>query len=188
MSKSDCGFTSIPTRCLITRASRRLLPALTRAHAAWNPVVGQRFEADQLLFEVPEPAISDPVADQRAQFGIAERDPPPRRHAVGHVDDALGVDRVEIVKHRLLEELGVQRGNAVDGMAADAREVRHPDRLVSRLVDDRKTPNQRVVARAPAPHVIEETLVDLEDDLQVARQQRGKQRQRPLLQRLGQEV
>ena len=83
---------------------------------------------------------------------------------------------MEVAKHGLLEELGVQRGDAVDGVAADAGEVRHPDRFspASSMIDRRRTSS--IVARVPAPHVVEEAAVDLEDDLQVARQERAKQR------------
>ena len=46
-----------------------------------------------------------------------------------------GITAVEVAQHGLLEQFGVQRGDAVDRVAADARQVRHADVLVAGFVD-----------------------------------------------------
>jgi len=81
----------------------------------------------------------------------------------------------------------MQRGDAVDGMAADAGEMRHAHAARARLADQRHARHPRVVAGEARPHFIEKTPVDLVDDFEMARQQLGEQRQRPGFQRLRQQ-
>ena len=56
---------------------------------------------------------------------------------------------LEVAQHGLLEQLRVQRGHAVDGVAADHGEVRHPHVPLAGLVDERQAPEQQVVAGKP---------------------------------------
>jgi hypothetical protein len=51
------------------------------------------------------------------------------------------------------------------------------------LVDDRHAAHAIEIARVPVPHVVQETVVDLIDDLQMPRQQPLEERERPRFQR-----
>ena len=77
--------------------------------------------------------------------------------------------------------------DAVGAVRADDREVRHADVLVAALVDQAHARDPRIVAGEARAHLVEEPPVDLEDDLEVARQQQRGTFQRPLLQRLGEQ-
>ncbi len=67
-----------------------------------------------------------------------------------------------------MSRLGVQLGDAVDVLAADAGEVRHSDILLAVLIDDGHARYAGVVVGEAGAHEIEETRVDLVDDLDVA--------------------
>ncbi len=49
-----------------------------------------------------------------------------------------GIQLVKIPEHGLLQKIRVQRGDAIDGMAADTSQMRHADRLLAGLVDEGK--------------------------------------------------
>ena len=78
-------------------------------------------------------------------------------------------------------------GDAVDRVAADAREMRHAHVARPAFVDEREPREPRVVAGKGGAHFVEEAAVDLEDDLEMPREQRAEEIDRPLLQRLGQQ-
>ena len=77
---------------------------------------------------------------------------------------------IEVLQDALLEQFGVQRGDAVDRMAADGREMCHPDALPAVLTDQRHPPQPIVVAGELRAYLVEEAAVDLVDDLEVAGQ------------------
>jgi hypothetical protein len=77
----------------------------------------------------------------------------------------------------------MQFGDAVDVLAANGRQVRHTDELVSGLIDDRHARDFPVVSRECIAYCFQEAAVDLVDDLDVTGKQPGKQRQRPALKR-----
>ena len=74
--------------------------------------------------------------------------------------------------------------HAVDVMAADDRQVRHPDPPPAAFVHDRHPLHAFDVARIEVAHLLEEPVVDLVDDLQVAREDPLEEAHRPGLQRL----
>ena len=74
----------------------------------------------------------------RARPGLLEHHPAAGSHAVGHVAEKLRVDLVEIPQHRLFQKFGVQRGDAVDRVAADRGQVRHAHVPLAAFVDDRQ--------------------------------------------------
>jgi hypothetical protein len=80
----------------------------------------------------------------------------------------------------------VQRGDAVDRMPSDRREVRHPDAPLAAFVDQTHARDAIVVTGKPRANFVEEAPVDLEDDLEVARQETREERHRPGFERLGQ--
>jgi hypothetical protein len=97
-------------------------------------------EADQPLQpgQVLGPALADGLVEEPAQLRVAEQHEAARGHPVGLVGELLRPQLEEVMQDIALEQLGVQGGHAVDGLAADAGQVRHPHPLVARLVDQRQ--------------------------------------------------
>ena len=73
--------------------------------------------------------------------------------------------------------------HAVDGVAADAGQIRHAHVAFAALVDQRQPRDARFVAPEADARFIEKARVDLVDDLQVPRQQLREHRERPAFQR-----
>jgi len=69
------------------------------------------------------------------EIGIGLQQPAPECDAVGLVDDAVGIDRVQVAEHGLAHQVGVQRRDAVDAMGADKRKVAHSQFSTITLVD-----------------------------------------------------
>ena len=136
---------------------------------------------------VLQPAVADARGDELRQAGIAHGDEPPRRDAVGHVAKFFRPQLGEIAQHGLLQQLGVELRDAVDRVAADAREVRHAHVARPAFIDEREPREPRVVAGKSGAHFVEEAAVDFEDDLEMPRKQRAEEIDRPLLQRLGEQ-
>ena len=67
------------------------------------------------------------------------------------------------------------------------REIRHAHIARPAFVDEREAREPRVVAGKCGAHFVEEAAVDLEDDLEMPREQRAEEIDRPLLQRLGEQ-
>ena len=99
-------------------------------------VVDQRLQLAQFGF-VGQPAAANLARDQGRQLRIRHGQPHARGHAVGHVEEALRIKLVEIVQRGFLQQLRMQLGNAIDRMAADRRQVRHANILVTVLIDQR---------------------------------------------------
>ena len=134
-----------------------------------------------------QPAVADARGDELREAGIAHGDEPARRDAVGHVAKFFRPQLGEIAQHGLLQQLGVELGDAVDRVAADAGEMRHAHVAWPAFVDEREPRESRVVAGKSGAHFVEEAAVDLEDDLEMPRKQRAEEIDRPLLQRLGEQ-
>ena len=81
----------------------------------------------------------------------------------------------------------MQCGDTVNGVATDGREVCHPDLLAAVLADQRHPAEPVLVAGETGAYLVEEPAVDFVDDLEVAGQRLAEHRQRPGLQRLGQQ-
>ena len=80
------------------------------------------------------PLLADLLGDQFGQLRIALHDPSAESDAIGLVVELLGIELVEIVELGILEDLRVESGDAVDGMAVVNVHVRHVDIAV--LVND----------------------------------------------------
>ena len=93
---------------------------------------------------------------------------------------------MEVVQHVFLEQLGVQLGNAVDGVAADTGEMRHAHVPFAALVDERQARDALLVAQEAHACLVEEARVDLIDDLEVSRQHPAEHAERPALERFRQ--
>jgi len=61
--------------------------------------------------------------------------------------------------------------DAIDGVAADAREVCHAHVAQPAFIDEREARDARIVARKRSAHFIEETAIDLKDDFEMPRKQ-----------------
>ena len=72
-----------------------------------------------------QPAVADARGDELREAGIAHGDKAARRDAVGDVAKFLRPQLGEIAQHGLLQQLGVELRDAVDRVAADAREMGH---------------------------------------------------------------
>ena len=100
-------------------------------------VFGQRPQPAQLV-QVEPPAVADVAVDQPAQPRVGMGQPAPRRDAVGHVGEALGPQAGEVGEDGLDQQLGVQRRDAVDLVAADDGQVGHAHAALARFVDQRQ--------------------------------------------------
>ena len=76
---------------------------------------------------------------------------------------------------RVLQQLGVNGGDAVGAVRADDGQVRHAHLPHRRLLDQAHALRRGLVAGIARLHVVEEAAVDLVDDLQMARQQQLEQ-------------
>ncbi len=156
------------------------------------PLLPEGGIVDELLqpaqpLQIGQPAVTDGAVQQLAQPGVGQRQEPAWRHAVGLVAEPLRPELVEVLEHTGFQQVRVQRGDTVDGVAADRGQVRHPNVLAAVLADQRHPADALLVAGEPGAHLVEEPPVDLVDDLEVAGQRLGEHLQRPLLQRLGQQ-
>ena len=107
--------------------------------------------------------------------------------AVGLVDDAVGEDLVQVAEHRLLDQFGMQRRDAIDLVRAEEGEMAHAHVAAVVLVDQRQRRQLAGIVQALGAQAVEMQGVDQIDDLHVARQQPLHQRRRPGFQRLRQQ-
>ena len=77
---------------------------------------------------------------------------------------------MEIRQDVLLQQFAVKFGDAVDGMTADARQVRHAQVALARLIDDGQATQAFFVIIEAMAHFVQKAGVDLEYDLHMARQ------------------
>ncbi len=149
-------------------------------------VVGQGFELAD-LFQIDDPVAPDAAGDEFGQPGVGLVEPASRGDAVGDVDELARVELVEVGEQGVLEQLRVELGHAVDGVAADDGEVSHAYPASAFLVDEGEAAQHVHVPREVVHDFFEEAVVDLVDDLQVARQHALEQGHGPGFQRLGHE-
>ena len=149
-------------------------------------VVRERNEVDESLLIV-EKGGADRIGDEPRQPGIGLVEPAAKGDAIGLVGDLGGVERVEILEHRLAHERRVQRRDAIHLVRGEEGEVPHADRATAVLFDQRdgrELPHVAVTARAQRVQVLG---VDQVDDLHVSREQALHERHRPLLEGLRQQ-
>ena len=95
-------------------------------------IVGEVGELTQVAGAAPIGA--DHIVEQAGKRGVGSLDPAAEGDAVGLVGELLGVDLVERMKLGVLQNLGVECGDAVDGEAKVDVHVGHVDGVV--FVDD----------------------------------------------------
>ena len=120
------------------------------------------------------PIGADHIVEQAGERGVGAMDPTAEGDAVGLVGELLGVDLVERMKLGILQDLGVQRGDAVDGEAKVDVHVGHVDGVV--FVDDG---DAWVVVLGLGD------LIELDDNVGDGRGDLLQAGERPLLERLG---
>ena len=81
----------------------------------------------------------------------------------------------------------MERGDAVDGVRADDREIGHAEGFRAAFFDERENGFLGVVAGPLGFDDLHETAVDLVDDLGVAREDAGEERHAPLFESLGEQ-
>ena len=98
-------------------------------------ILCQRLEPCELL-EVGYPLLANRIADECGEPRVAQCHPASWCHAVGLVAELLRPQRIKILQHILLEQLGMQLCNSVDRMAAHAGEIGHAHIALPAFVDD----------------------------------------------------
>ena len=132
-------------------------------------VVGKGLELSQPLQVGQPPLVSQPGGDQAGQARVGQPEEAARADAVGFVQELLRPQLREVAQRRLGQQPRLQFGHAVDGEAADGRQVGHPHPALGDLLDQRHPGDALVVARVPGAHVLQEGLIEGVDDLQMAR-------------------
>ena len=133
--------------------------------------------------QVPHPLVrAGDLVQQGGQTRVALAQPAARGHAIGLVVEALGPDRVPLLEGVTLDDLGVQRGHAVDGVGGVAGDPGHVDHAAV----DRGHVVDGALVHAALGQIQAEATVDLVDDLQHAREQALEDGDLPGLQGLGQ--
>ena len=135
-------------------------------------IVGEVGEFAQVAGAAPIGA--DHVVEQAGERGVGSLDPAAEGDAVGLIGELLGVDLVERMKLGILQDLGVECGDAVDGEAKVDVHVGHVDGVV--FVDDG---DARVVVLGLG------NLVELDDDVGDGGRDPLQAGERPLFERLG---
>ena len=120
------------------------------------------------------PIGADHVVEQAGERGVGTMDPTAEGDAVGLVGKLFGINLVERVKLGVLQNLGVECGDAVDGEAKVDVHVGHVDGVV--FVDDG---DARVIVLGLGD------LVQLDDDVGDGGGDLLQACERPLLERLG---
>ena len=171
LSKIESGSTRQPGRRSEPVRELRLGLALGLADGvAEAAIVGERLQLRQ-LGEVGDPAVADGFGDAAGERRVRQQQPAPRRHAVGLVVEALGKHLGQVLDRHRAQQGGMDRGDAVGAVRADDGEVGHADLPLAALLDQAHSLDAAVVAGEAGAHLIEQAPVDLEDDLQMARQQ-----------------
>jgi hypothetical protein len=147
-------------------------------------VLGQGAKLLQLR-EVRDPAIADSTRNRRREPGIGQLEPASRRDPIGLVVEALGKYLCEIFDRRLAQKLRVDRGHSVGAVRSDDRHVRHADVVRVTLLNEAHARGASGIIRIPRANVVKQPAVDLEDDLELARNKEAHPVDRPTLKRLG---
>ena len=178
---------SAPRSIGASRRSADLAARLAARNASRKPASSASGLSLASSAEVGDPAVADGLGDDAGERRVRQQQPAPRRDAVGLVAEALGEHLGQVLHRGRAQQRGVDRGHAVRAVRADDGEVGHADVLGRAFLDQAHARDAALVAGEAAPDVVEQAAVDLEDDLEVARQQHLEPRERPFLERLGQQ-
>ena len=120
-------------------------------------------------------------------LGIALHQPAARGHSVGLVHELARGELREVPEQGLAEQARVQRGHAVDLVAANDGQMCHAHLRLAPLLDQAHAPHAILVVGERAAYLLEKARVDLVDDLEMPRQEPLQKPHRPTLERLGHE-
>ncbi len=159
----DAAFSQLLKSTLASRFAReeRLVKAV---------VVGGGLQSGDLA-EIRHPAIADHRRDGLRQARIGQHQPAPRGHAIRLVVEPLRIDLGEVLDSRAAQQPRMDRSHAIGAVRSDDGQVRHPHLVFRAFLDEADALDAGLVAGVDPPHLGEETLVDLVDDLELARQQ-----------------
>ena len=119
------------------RGESFLVFALRRREAVLKfDVVGEFLEFDQ-SFRLVKNASADRLRQKPGQRRIGLEQPAAEGDAIGLIDDAVGIETMEIMEHRLFHKLAVQRRDAIDLVRAKKRQMAHAHVTTVTLVDER---------------------------------------------------
>ncbi len=102
-------------------------------------------------------------------------EPTARGNAIGDIGHFARVNFIEIGKQMLFQQLAMQGGHAVDGMATDHCQVRHAHPSAMAFIDNGDAAQQIGIPREMVIHRVQEFVVNFVNDFQMARQQAAKQ-------------
>ena len=134
-----------------------------------------------------DPTLANRLGDGSGERGVRQEKPAPRRDTVGLVAKALGKHLRKIPDRPCAQELRVDRRHAIGAVRADDREVGHAHLSLCALFHKAHALDTPFVPGKAGSHGIEEASVDLEDDLEVARQELLEPCDRPFLEGFGKE-
>ena len=161
-----------------------LVTALGVAEGADEGGVGGEVLKAAELREVADPAVADGAGDERGEARVGLEEPAALGDAVRLVGE-LGRPHLGVVgEDAFAEQLRVEGRDAVHRRGADDGEVGHADLLAALLVDDAHALEARDIAGVDGGDGAQEAGVDLEDDLDVAREEARHHRDAPALQGL----
>ena len=161
-----------------------MLACLTAMKSFWNAGSSAHCSSLRSSSRFLTQRIADLRGDEVGEARVGGLQPAARRDAVGLVVELAGIKCVEVGEEMLLEQLGVERRDAVDRVAADDGEIGHADHLHAALLDERHAALLLRIAGIGGLDGLEQALVDLENELQVARQDFLEKRDAPFFQRL----
>ena len=160
-----------------------LVVVLDAAEARQHIPIVREFGKLGKLHGVVAIACTDGLVKKLCQLGVGIAQPAAVSDAVGHVIKAFGVEAEEILENGILQDGGVQLGNAVDRVRADDGEISHAHLTVA---DDAHSRDPLPVAGEGLPCFAAEAFVDLLDDGVDAGELQAEQVLIPGLQSLGQ--
>ena len=109
-----------------------------------------------------------------SKVGVGQQKPAPGRHAVGLVVEPIGEELGQVGHDGRPQQPGVDLGHAVGAVRADDRQVGHADALLRPLRDQADPRQTAVVAGITGADVVQETAIDLVDDLELPGQHRSR--------------
>ena len=126
-SKTEAGSMSTSAMRLTMRGEPFLVFEFGVRSLAWKPrhqrIVRPPFSRSRSVTQSPPIAQSSRFASP----GLAMQQPPPLRHAVGLVAEALRPQLMKLRDQPCLHQFRMKLGDAIYRMAADHRQVRHAD-------------------------------------------------------------
>ena len=129
-------------------------------------------------------SVANVQGNERGQRRVCLVEPSSRRDTVRDIDDLTGGETIKIREDRLFHEIRMDLRNPVDTVASRNGKVGHAQTTPAVFVHDRHAPEKVDIAGKSVPHLFEEPVVDLVDDLQMARQESPRKGERATFQAL----